>query len=187
MAARLLKAWKQASENKSLPVASQYLRLVLMAKDLGASASDVETFSRKLAKFQDDGNFSRYIAGLFLSAIINGGKDNDYVIHTTQFRKPLHYLGYENTKNITVKGNAGDCLANNMSKGKITVEGNAGDDVCLCMFGGEVRIKGNAIGIIGNLMKGGEIRVDGETGAIGHVITGKIYQGVKLVHDAKVG
>jgi hypothetical protein len=101
-----------------------YNELLTLVKDLRYSAADVEKFSLALAEFQDEGQFSKK-AGLFLSALINNGNDTDYIIHTGHL-KPILWLGYKNSKNITVEGNAGDFVGPRMEGGEIHINGEIG-------------------------------------------------------------
>ncbi|MDD5171768.1 MAG: hypothetical protein PHF60_01910 [Candidatus ainarchaeum sp.] len=149
------------------------------------SAKDVEGFSIALG----DSDMEWFVdeAGLFLSALVNHGKDSDYVIHSAHLDVLPRSLGYENTKNIIVKGdvdeafgctmkagaaivegNASDNLGEFMEGGSITVKGDAGSDVGRCMKGGTIRVEGNAGDWIGESMEGGSITVNGDAGgAIG--------------------
>lgn len=173
-------------------------------KLLNYSTSDVENFSLALAvaQFQDEERFGGK-AGLFLSALINNGKDTDYIIHTVHLTLPLYRIGYKNTKNIivngdagiiigssmeggsiTVNGNAGNRVGNSMKGGTITVKGDAGAEVGCSMNGGIVTVEGNAGEAVGNYMKSGEIRIGGEIESISKLMRhGKIYHKGKLLVD----
>ncbi len=159
-----------------------YYRMADSLKNHGYSAGDVEKFSVALAEFQDEAEFSQK-AGLFLSALINNGKDKDYVIHTRHLSVLLDRQGYQNTKNIivdgnggggvgfqmksgtiTVKGNAGDYVGESMKAGAIIVEGDAGDAVGYKMKGGIITVKGNVSERMGGYMEGGTITVEGNAG-----------------------
>src|SRR5208283_5571817 len=86
------------------------------------SAEDIKTFCVVLVQFQDEEEFATK-TGLFLSALINNSKDAEFVIYTTHFIEPIHYLGHCNTKNITVEGDGGYAIGNEMKSGSITVKG----------------------------------------------------------------
>jgi hypothetical protein len=162
-------------------------------KNHGYSAKDIENFSIALAEFQEDDGFNSF-AGLLLSVLVNNGKEVDYVIHTAHLSVPIWYLGYENTKNITVKGNVGGAIGRNMQGGTITVEGNAGcqagehmrsgtlivrgnadNQAGFGMTGGTLIVQGNAGYQVGWSMGGGEIIVKGNAGnAVGHAMDGGV-------------
>ncbi|NYZ74439.1 hypothetical protein H0O00_04820 [Candidatus Micrarchaeota archaeon] len=133
-----------------------------LAAQLGYTAADVERFSVALVEFQDMRDFSRK-AGMFLSVLINEGKDSDYTVQTAHLEKP-NDVGSENTKNITVNGNAGDYTGHNMKGGTITVNGNAGNYLGYEMGNGSITVNGNAGDEIGRVMSGGTITVNGDAG-----------------------
>jgi len=144
-------------------------------REISYSAADVENFCIALAEFQDEKHFSER-AGYFLSALINNGKDSDYVIHTRYLGKELSQLGYKNTKNIVVNGNAGDWAGLQMGGGSITVNGNANARLGEGMRGGTIIVNGNVGPHAGSSMEGGSITVNGNAGYyVGyHMIGGTI-------------
>ncbi len=140
-----------------------YVNAVALVKPLNYSASDVEKFSIALAEFQDEKSFGEK-AGIFLSALINNGNEQDYVVHTNHLSVAIDYLGVLNRKNITVEGDAGKSAGEGMKGGSITVKGNAGACVGEEMEGGSVSVIGNTGMFIGNRMNGGSITVHGNVG-----------------------
>jgi hypothetical protein len=140
--------------------AKNYARALDAIKGIGCSSADVEKFVVALVEFQDEDNF-RYKAGFFISALINNCKDNDFVINVRHLTKKIGYLGYQNTKNITVSGDVGVQLGRNMECGSITVEGNADIIVGESMKGGSIFVKGSAAAV-GAGMKNGRITVEGD-------------------------
>jgi formylmethanofuran dehydrogenase subunit C len=141
----------------------EYPQLPGKIKELKYSAKDVETFSIVIAEFQGEENFSNK-AGLFLSALINNSGEKDFVIHTAHLSEPVHFIGNGSKKNISVKGDAGDCVGHMMESGTVIVEGNAGNMTGVEMTGGTITVKGNAGKDIGNRMKDGVIIVEGCAG-----------------------
>jgi formylmethanofuran dehydrogenase subunit C len=92
------------------------------------SAQDVEQFSILLIQYDDlmsdwRNKISEH-AGIYLSAMVTASDDNDFVIHTKQLQTPVDLIGFENTKNVTVNGNAGDHIGCKMKDGKLLVRGN---------------------------------------------------------------
>jgi formylmethanofuran dehydrogenase subunit C len=128
-------------------------------RSLDYSAEDVERFSLAVAEFKDEKDFS-FKAGTFLSALINNGKERDYIVHIPYVK--IQQFGYLNRKNITVKGDVGDLLGTDMEGGKIIVKGNAGSSVGMYMKGGSIVVEGNAGDCVGLKMKSGEITVKRE-------------------------
>lgn len=185
---------------------STYYNLICRAsKKIRYSAKDVERFSIALAEFQDEKYFDIKV-GLFLSALINKGKDKDYVIHTSHLFKPPNVLGYLNRKNITVNGDVGDWAGQRMKRGTIIVNGNAGGcvggdmrgygmkggtilirqnasySVGNCMRGGKIILEGNAGTFFGSWMNGGEIHIQGNFESLANnVFVGKIYHKGELI------
>ena len=127
------------------------------------SAAEIERFSIALTAFQDEITFPEK-AGLFLSVLINNCKNKDCVVHTAHLAVSIDYLGYKNTKNITVEGNAGLYVGNEMKRGTITVKGNAGNLTGNRMRGGTILVKGNTGESVGLGMRCGNIFVDGNAG-----------------------
>ncbi len=159
-------------------------RMVYSLKNHSHSAADIQQFSIALAEFQEEIWF--FInAGLFLSALMNNGKDNNYVIHTRHLSVPIIHLGYKNTKNITVKGDVGNTVGYSMEKGLITVKGDADAWIGYKMNGGTICVEGDAGTAVGTWMNGGEIHIEGEIcGSTSTLIThGKIYHKGKLIVD----
>jgi len=152
-------------------------------KGISYSAADVERFSLALVEFQDEEDFSEK-AGFFLSALINNGKDTDYVIHTRHLTKEIDCLGFENTKNITVEGDVGCRIGYFMGGGAITVNGDTTNWTGSCMRGGMILVSGDACNWVGDEMKGGKIYIKGDYLNLGRDIEGgKIYHKGVLIVD----
>lgn len=127
------------------------------------SAKDVEHFSLLLFEFQDEKNFSEK-AGVFLTALIENGKEDDFVIHTSTLAVPIQGLAKGNTKNVLIKGDIGSHTAKNMKKGKVIIKGDEEGYAGLKMTGGDIVILGDAGEVIGWEMKNGSITVHGNAG-----------------------
>lgn len=136
-----------------------YRDIVDGVKQLDYSASDVENFSLILSEFQNEKQFS-VRAGVMLSALINSGKDDNYVVHTRHLDTQIDYLGYENTKNIIVDGDAGGLLGHAMKRGRIIVKGSVGVGLGDEMHDGEIIVEKDAGYAAGSFMKGGKIRIE---------------------------
>ena len=127
------------------------------------SSNNITEFSLLLGEHENKTYF-RDFTGWYLSALINSSRDKDFKIITNYLSKTIHHIGYENTKNIDVNGNAGDYVGDRMKDGKITVNGNAGWGVGWNMEGGKITVNGNARWGVGEGMKNGEITVNGNAG-----------------------
>jgi hypothetical protein len=157
-----LKQMKEAWKELWL-TAHHHLDAVRLVKPFEYSASDVEKFSIAIAEFQADDDFS-FKAGIFLSVLINGGKENDYIIHTAHMAVPIHCIGFNNTKCIVVEGDAGGWCGQKMQGGRITVHGNTANALGYDMEDGCVIVTGNATMLVGLSMKNGAIVVKGDAG-----------------------
>ena len=160
---------------------TSYERILARLEKTKHTAADVERFSIALAEFQEEEEFSAK-AGIFLSALMNSGKDQDYAIHTAHLHMTPDFIGYQNTKNITVDGDVGDTAGAWMTGGSITITGNAGITLGLGMRAGSITVNGDADYHIGRSMVGGEIRIEGGIGKIA-AVQGKIFHKGKLIVD----
>lgn len=168
---QLVKAWGEYGHGCHRDVETLFMELQNAIKDISCSAQDIERFTLALVGFTNDYGFDDK-AGFFLTALINKGKDRDYVIHTEHLvyyvpreniKRTVNFLGCCETKKITVKGDIGAGLGYKMTGGTIIVEGNGGYD-------------------IGMLMEGGEIHINGEYKSISETMKhGKIYHKGKLI------
>ncbi|MDD5171805.1 MAG: hypothetical protein PHF60_02100 [Candidatus ainarchaeum sp.] len=116
-----------------------YENAVSRIKKLRYSADDVERFSLALGEFQNEKEFPKK-AGIFLSVLINMGKDYSYVIHTAHLSERPKYIGYMNTKAITVKGDVGWDFALYMKGGEIHLEGSY--ERIAVMYHGKIYVNG---------------------------------------------
>ncbi len=94
-------------------------------KGMKYSSKDVTIFSLMLKKYESSSNFV-FLAGLFLSALINLSEEQNFEILTSDLIEKIWCMGIKNVKNITVKGCLGDGVGYSMKKGKIVIEGRAG-------------------------------------------------------------
>ncbi len=114
--------------------------------------------------------------GLLISAMINSGPDNDYVLDMRELVE-IDMLGYRCCKNMRVCGDVGNYLGQKQESGKISVFGHAknhtgagktggelfvystGDYTGIDMKGGSIRVRDGAGENVGWMMEGGEIDV----------------------------
>jgi len=168
-------AWRECRPFYFHQIAENYVEILDRITGLGYSAIDVEAFSISLAGFQHEPRFSEK-AGLFLSALINKCKQDGFTIHTAHIVKPVDYLGYLNTKIITVEGSVGIQVAREMIDGSMTINGDAWNEVGKKMSCGAIVLMGDARDFAGYQMNDGEITVMGNADrAVGlHMLGGKI-------------
>jgi glutamate synthase domain-containing protein 3 len=194
--------WKTNPEFNYWKYPDYYRRILTAIADIQFTAKDVEEFSLVLEEYQQERYFSRK-ASLFLSALINSGKDSHYIIHTQHLAKPLNSIGFKNEKDITVDGNTGNYVGDSMEGGtiivngdakdrcgflmrggSITVDGDVGNDVAWDLIGGRITINGNAGNKVGIWMNGGEIRLEGEYESLSYycwIYGGRIYHKGELI------
>ncbi len=67
-------------------------------------------------------------------------------------------------RNVTLYGNAGNCLMNLNENNTVTVRGNVADDCCDAMNGGLLKIFGDAGDVLGQALSGGKIYITGNVG-----------------------
>jgi len=142
-------------------------------KDIQYTAKDVEDFYVALEGIPEIEIGSK--VGLFLSALVNNGKEENHVLKLGQLGKKIDELCFHNIKNVTIKGNVG-CGLGYMQEGKIHVMGSCGDSLGCNMKGGTITIgKGPNTGIdgFGQGMCNGKIIIKGDVdGPVGENMQG---------------
>lgn len=152
-----------------------------LVKGLKCSSAHITNLSIALAELQDDKEF-RVNAGLFLSALINSCKEENFTVITKHLVERPDRIGYKSTKSITVHGNIGLGAGEWMHRGNIIIEGDAGALVGLWMRGGSITINGSAGEDVGREMTGGEIHLNGGYSSLSEKIyNGDIYHKGKLI------
>jgi hypothetical protein len=165
-------AWAMCGDLQLECSGKMYSKMLERLKLLQYSAKDIEDFSVVLAQFQGEMAFSNN-AGLFLSALINNCKEEEFVIHTTPLDESITCIGYGNRKKIIVEGDAGDVVGQEMESGCIIVNGNAGYTAGHSMRGGSIIVNGDVDDTIGYDMSGGSIVVNGNAeDEVGHEMRG---------------
>jgi len=120
---------------------------------------DVHDFSYILAALPKQDHHGS--AGQFLSALINNGKESNYLICTEAFGKKIDDIGHMNEKQIIVQGNGGNSAGFRMKSGELIIEGDAEAQIGRMMSGGTIVVKKFADWRIGEEMSGGTIRIEG--------------------------
>jgi formylmethanofuran dehydrogenase subunit C len=155
---RILDSWNDVRIKDVNDSSRNYEMIVRSIRGIEYTTEDIMRFSLALTDFQDEKGFSER-AGFFLSALINEGKDAEYVINVEHLPGQIDNLGQENRKIVTVIGDLGDYTGDSMKGGILTVKGNVGDLAGFCMEEGELRIEGSADDSVGSSMEGGRITV----------------------------
>jgi hypothetical protein len=127
------------------------------------SAADVERFSIAMAALQDDEDFS-HKAGIFLSGLINSGKDKDFRVFADHLEYGIRYLGALTSKNMVVHGGYHIELGYAKPGGFIRVIGYGGSSIGSGMKGGQIIVEGDCGQMVGCDMVGGTITVKGDVG-----------------------
>jgi formylmethanofuran dehydrogenase subunit C len=168
---QLKEAWKSCNVDYDTGIGAydslnrSYRRTCALVKELDYSPEDVKNFTIALSEFQDEDLICEKM-GIFLSALINSGKDNQYTIVTSHLAHLPWYLGFLNTKKIKVEGKVGLGLGLVMSCGEIVVHGNAEAKI-----EGEYFDKEHAPGFE---MKDGIIHIKGDVVGNPQVLGGKV-------------
>jgi formylmethanofuran dehydrogenase subunit C len=156
---RLEGAWKKFAPGGA-EFNYHYSDAVALVAETPYTSRDVTKFCLILNKFNEDFDFN-IKAGIFLSALVNEGKDNAYVLPLSHTTEPLVFVGESNTKTVTIFGSLDEYLGTRMNSGDITVNGNAADFVGQYMEGGVITVNGNVSRGAGFGMNGGKIVVNG--------------------------
>lgn len=166
-----------------------YERAVEQVQDLEYTEETIERYCREQT-WTDERRSRR--KGLFLSALINEHDGQEYTLPDLSIttsngaQDGLEYVGYRNTKDITIRGAAGDHLGMQMKAGTLRVEGVAGGETGQSMTGGTIHVQGDAGGLffdgVGRDMDGGTLLVDGD--ACGEVGPGMTDGRIKISGDA---
>jgi hypothetical protein len=157
---KLVEAYKRYRNTKyKFGDVHEYRGALGIVRGLEYSAKDVTEFSIAMAAFQEEQNFTTR-AGFFLSALINSSKEMEFIIITEHMGSIPNLLGYRNTRNITIRGDAGFETGALMWRGTLTIEGNADANIGDGLRGGTINIKGNHEGL-GPTAFGGDIYCKG--------------------------
>jgi len=142
-------SWKDCYDQAQVALQDEY------------SVEEVHDLSLSISGYQHKYKF--FISGLFFSALINSGIEDDYMLNTQKFAARISGLGYQNAKNVTVIGDAGRGFGWEMSSGILTIHGDVGDLTGWDMSDGTMIIYGDAGESLGVNLSGGSIFVEGDT------------------------
>jgi formylmethanofuran dehydrogenase subunit C len=159
-----LQGYPTISELENSQREQDYSQALALIKGISYTSDDVALFSVALKGFEEE-YFFHTRAGLLLSALINNGDCLDYCIMANAL-SGLNYLGYRNTKNITVNGNNMYNLGWGMEAGRIRLIGDWWGMPGTSMKGGAIEIEGSGI-YVGACMGGGSITVNGDATVVG--------------------
>jgi formylmethanofuran dehydrogenase subunit C len=171
-----------------------------MATAFKYSGRDLLRFSKAIECFQNDHMFSRK-AGIFLSALVNGGENMFHTFDFTGLSKKVSMLGYKNDGIIRAFGDLGSHTGREMQNnglvivegsagygtgawkqgGSIIITGDSGDFLGLGMDGGYIDVFGKSGNHIGQSMKSGEIYLERGYGTIGSIYGGMIQAQDKIL------
>jgi len=173
--------------------------LRIIANDLkgGVSPGDIALFSMHLSRYEGEDlckhrspfYSSGAPVGIFIGAMIETSKDNDYQIFTVKGNTLIDLIGFNNSKNITVRGNIGRYAGKEMKDGNLIIHGNPSGNIGDNMRDGKIIVNGNVISRdldgmdgVGWYLRGGEIHLNGDYTFISEeTIGGNIYHKGKLI------
>jgi formylmethanofuran dehydrogenase subunit C len=193
----LLQAWRDFVFDSS-DIEGTYNRMFEAAMVLQHGSAEVEAFSRGMHRLEKRPQFLTR-AGIFLSALINSGREIFYRVDLTRMGA-ANKLGYRNCKKVRAVGNVGAHAgvesdptgvlmvdgnagygAGAWSSGTLVIRDNAGDMLGLGAQAGQVEAFGSAGKYTGHLLNGGHVYVQNEIAGKGHVINGTIKQSADLI------
>ena len=176
-----------------------YLDCARAIKPNKYTARDIEMFSLGMEPLHDGRSLSLPI---FLSALINTSKDEEFTIFTHTVGAPIDALGYRNEKRLKIIGNVGvsagmnmktgvleifgnssGALGHQMEGGAIILTGDCGNSPGFFMKGGKITINGNALETVGAWAEGGLITVNGNSGSN----AGYYMNGGKIIINGDAG
>ena len=131
-----------------------YEKAAELAAGIECNANDITAFSLTMHENEKEMFFATS-AGMVISALINKSEDQDHLIHAEFLTGAIAFVGYRNTKNITIEGKC-NFIGYEMTAGKIIVNGNAMSRIGREMKGGEIHIMG-AYTSLDDDIKGGKI------------------------------
>jgi hypothetical protein len=148
--------------DENVVAGGHYLKICKMLHERGliCSPAEAEKVCIALTDYSDAPEF-RIRAGLFLSAMVNGGWKERYILPVDHL-EPLHYLGFGNVSDITILGDVGVMCGFGMREGWMTIKGSANRWLGHGMGGGLIKVEGDVGGGLGFGMSGGVIAVDGD-------------------------
>lgn len=162
--ANAFKSFKLASEIRSHPERTEasFEAALSIAYSLRYSVADLEDFSRALAEFQHEADFSQR-AGLFLSALVIEGFHDSYRIDTTHLLTRLDYLAKCCSKPLAVEGDVGNFFGEDAEGADLAVSGNAGDYLAR-KAKADFRVCGDVGKYAGLYFQAGHLRIMGNAG-----------------------
>ena len=118
----------------------------------------------KVHQIEKQGIDARNIEYNGIDSEIVRSMDNSVHINNVAGHRYIGITLPEKHRNVTLYGNAGNCLMNLNENNNVTVRGNVADDCCDSMSGGILKIFGEAGDVMGQALSGGRIYVDGNVG-----------------------
>ncbi|PLW80061.1 hypothetical protein C0585_04045 [Candidatus Woesearchaeota archaeon] len=98
-----------------------------------------------------------HYSGIYISSLITLNKNNDFKL---TLNKPINYLGYANTKNLTIDGDVGKFSFISMNNGEVLINGDCDEHLGYYFNGKNLIVKGYVITPCFPAMKKGKIVVE---------------------------
>ncbi len=186
---RIARAWEKAVESQRYLYCSAYSGFAKAVRGIHITEREMDNVIAFLSQFQYIEKFPM-MAGFFLSALVNTGRDNEYTIRTRLLSVRLDKLGYGNKKNIIVDGDVGDDCGYTYVGSSFLVKGDAGNYFGAGATGGLLSVEGSAVGLVGFRLNGATIIIHGNAGInLGaHMWKGTIRVGgtIESIGDQKI-
>lgn len=202
---RIFSLFSKALEDLSEPYRGDELKAIqkIFSESKGYSSREIKRFLLMLSPYKKEHQDFAFSLGLYLNFLMDSSPDKSFVIPLSHldYEDGPQKIGYKNKdKKITIKGEVGDNLGENMTGGRIEVFGGAlyspgyymkdgtiiihgdvADELCEGMSGGEVYVYGDAGEDVGINMKGGKLFLVGNFISHGNAQGGDIYHKGKLI------
>lgn len=164
----LYRSWENLAND--LPNDICFEEACKIAKSIRYDSLDISQFISKIA-----GSYERK-TGPFLSALINNGNEQEYIIDVRDLNKPIS-IGFRSSGKLKVIGDCGAHAGKEQIGGEIIFYGNTGYGTCAWKSGGIAILEGHSGDFTGLCMSGGEIFVLGGAGENAfHEMTGGLAE-----------
>jgi formylmethanofuran dehydrogenase subunit C len=156
---RILQVW-HSCRSVPIEIGNEHKAMQEATKGLCCTANEIEAFCLLLSDFQDKEGFSNY-AGIFLSALMHNGKDDEYVINIRHLDAKLNFISIFRQMNVTIEGDVDSSIGRRLKGGTLIIAGDVGPCLGEYMEEGDILVHGNADAKVGHSMSGGRITVHG--------------------------
>ena len=132
----------------------------LIEKNLPTASTDIESFAIYLEALQAEKYFFEK-TGLFISFLMAQSQDHAFTLHIAHLVRPIRFIGFQNSKQITINGCAGESVGAYMTGGSISINGNAGSDLGWYLKNGTITVSGDVLNNAATGMEDGSVIIEG--------------------------